>query len=125
MKYLIILLLNILVLSCIGDKYVRIGYQISNQTNDTLLVIGKTRNAQNTSLSQDTSYIVLPNSTQIVKSENVICGFGNCKYIFFNDSFLDSIQISRNQNPDQHIKITKDSWKLKKDRAILKIKESQ
>jgi len=122
MKFCLLSIIIFLLYGCIGDKMVIVRYQVNNKSEDTLYVHGSIVTLKQFEPQQDSLYIIKPNARQVVHASQKICWFGDCRGQFKTDTILDSLKIFRNTFNSKLVNIDKSEWKLKKAKAIFKIK---
>ena len=123
-KLIIILIIGIIQSGCIGDAYVPTKYYVKNKTGNTIYVKSKRNLRYSEQNIKDSTYITkLPvNSKEIIKIKREICGFGNCKYKISKQINFKDILFFKDSLFTDTIKIELKDWKIKKTKAILKLK---
>ena len=123
MRLQIIFILCLFLSSCIGDRMVMVKYQVTNKSEDTLYVKGHSLLSGPFETQNDLIYVIPPNMKQTVQTTNEVCWFGDCRIHLKNDAILDTLTIFKENLKSPPIRINKDDWKLKRTKAVLKIKK--
>ena len=123
MKLCLITFIIFLFSSCIGDKMAIVRYQVDNKSKDTLYAYGKTLTSKPMGTQEDTLYTIRPKTQQTIQISQEICWFGDCRIHFRNDTLMDTLKIYKGSLNSELVKIDESDWKLKRTKAILKIKE--
>lgn len=123
MKKLVTLLTIVIIQSsCIGDAYVTTNYKIKNKTSKTIYVKGNLTTPNPDRKNQSKTYIIRPNTNNIVKIKKEICGFGNCKILISNPDNFQDIIIFKDSLLTDTVNIQLKDWKIKRKKAVLSLK---
>ncbi|MEO0404498.1 MAG: hypothetical protein AAF193_06470 [Bacteroidota bacterium] len=115
------LFVSFLLSSCIGDALVKVNYEVKNNSNDTLVVHGKSFDLKNSYLDQDSTYILPPQSNQVIQVSEKVCWFGDCREHLRADTLLDTLKVFKGLNTSDHISIDQTDWSIKRKKVILRV----
>ena len=123
MKSYLIAIMTLILSSCIGDSMVMVNYQVKNKSQDTLYVKGHSLPTRPFEAQDDSIYVIPPKMKQTVQTTNKVCWFGDCRVHLKKDTLLDTLKIYKKTLNSVPVYIDKSDWKLRRTKAILKLKE--
>lgn len=120
-KWILLFLIATIFSGCLGDAYIMVTYNVKNQTDKMVAIKGK-QNSEFFHIDKDTIFFIPPCTNKTIYHQRYTCWFADCRVAIKNDESLDSLKYYFTDIETQEFKVNKKDWKIKKRKAILKIK---